>query len=56
MNYDVIEAHHIKKTMEEDPRVGMVMMKKLALIYFKRLNDLRKGVIDFLKAFPPKTP
>jgi CRP-like cAMP-binding protein len=51
-----IEADHLRKRMEEDPRVGMVIMKKLALIYFNRLNELRKGIVNFFKEFPLKTP
>jgi CRP/FNR family transcriptional regulator, cyclic AMP receptor protein len=51
-----IEADHLKKRMEEDPRAGMMIMKKLALIYFNRLNELRKGVVNFFKVFPLKKP
>jgi CRP-like cAMP-binding protein len=51
-----IEAEHLKKWMEEDSRAGMAIMKKLALIYFNRLNELRKGAVSFFKVFPPKTP
>ncbi len=50
----VLDADHIKKRMEEDPRMGMEIMKKLASIYFARLNDLRAGVGRFFKEFPPK--
>ena len=51
-----IEADYLKTRMEEDPRLGMTIMKKLALIYFNRLNELRTGVVDFFETFPPKTP
>jgi CRP-like cAMP-binding protein len=51
-----IEADHLKKKMEEDPRMGMEMMKKLASIYFNRLNDLRSGVSNLFKIFKLKTP
>jgi len=34
----------------------MAIMKKLAFIYFNRLNELRAGVVNFFKMFPPKTP
>lgn len=50
-----IEADHIKKRMLEDPKMGVAIMKKLALIYFNRLNELRKGVVNFFKTFPLKT-
>jgi len=52
----VLDANHIKKKMEEDPRMGMEIMKKLASIYFSRLNDLRSGVSNLLKVFKFKTP
>ena len=52
----VLDADHIKKTMQEDPKMGMEVMKKLASIYFNRLNDLRSGVSNLLKIFKFKTP
>ena len=50
-----IEADYLKRWMEEDPTLGMAIMKKLALIYFNRVNELRAGVVNFLK-MSPKTP
>jgi CRP/FNR family transcriptional regulator len=47
----VIDASFIQKMMEEDPKMGVEMMKKLASIYFNRLNDLRSGVSNLLKVF-----
>jgi CRP-like cAMP-binding protein len=52
----LIEAGHLKRMMEEDPKMGMEIMKKLAFTYFNRLNDLRSGVSNFLKIFKIKTP
>ena len=46
-----IEANYLKEKMEEDPMMGMEVMKKLASIYFNRLNDLRIGVSNLLKIF-----
>jgi hypothetical protein len=51
-----MEADHIKKKMEEDPKMGMEIMKKLASIYFSRLNEMRSGVSNLLKIFKFKTP
>ena len=51
-----IEAVQLRKRMEDDPRMGMNMMKKLAFIYFTRLNDTRMGVSKLLKGFPSKKP
>ena len=52
----VLDADHIKKRIEEDPKMGMEVMKKLASIYFNRLNDLRSGVSNLLKTFKLKMP
>jgi CRP-like cAMP-binding protein len=51
-----IEADHIKKDMENDPRMGMEIMKELATIYFNRLNELRSGVSNLVKIFKFKKP
>ena len=52
----VVDAVHIRKCMEEDPKLGREVMKKLAFIYFNRLNEIRSGVSNFLKIFRPKGP
>jgi len=49
-----IEADHLMKKMEEDPKMGMEVMKKLASIYFNRLNALRSGVSNLLQALKSK--
>ena len=51
-----IEADHLKRRMEEDPRLGMAIIKKLARIYFNPLNELRTGGVNFYKMFLPKAP
>ena len=52
----MIEADHLMKKMEEDPKMGMEIMKKLASIYFNRLNEMRSGVFNLLKIIKLKTP
>jgi CRP-like cAMP-binding protein len=52
----MIETVPLKKKMEEDPEMGMEIMKKLASIYFNRLNEIRSGVSNLLKIFKFKTP
>jgi CRP-like cAMP-binding protein len=49
-----IEAHHIRKKIEENPRMGVEIMRKLASIYFNRLNELRSGVSNLVKSFKLK--
>jgi CRP-like cAMP-binding protein len=51
-----IESSFLRKKMKEDPKLGMRIMEKLALIYYRRLNDLRKGVVNFFKVFQMRTP
>ena len=51
----VMDANHIRKRMEEDPKMGMEVTKKLASIYFNRLNEMREGVSKLLKVFKLKT-
>jgi hypothetical protein len=51
-----IGADYLKIKMEEDPKMGMEIMKKLAFIYFNRLNELRSGVSNLLKTLKVKTP
>ena len=50
-----IKADRIRKNMEMDPKMGMEIMKKLASIYFNRLNEMRQGISNLLKVFKPKT-
>ena len=52
----VLDASVIKKRMEEDPEMGMEIMKKLATIYFNRLNQLRSGVSNLLNISKIKVP
>jgi len=49
-----IEAYHIRKKIEENPRMGVEIMRKLASIYFNRLNELRSGVSNLVKSFKLK--
>ena len=49
-----IEADHLMKKMEENPKMGMEVMRKLTSIYFNRLNALRIGVSNLLESLKPK--
>ncbi|OGP89014.1 MAG: hypothetical protein A2156_05050 [Deltaproteobacteria bacterium RBG_16_48_10] len=51
-----IESHYLRKKMEEDPKMGMQMMKNLTLIYYNRLNELRKEIVSFFKVFKVRIP
>ena len=51
----VINAGGVRMDMEKDPEMGMEIMKKLASIYFNRLNEMRSGVFNLLKVFKFKT-
>jgi len=52
----IMEADYLRRKMEEDPGMGLEMMKKLASIYFNRLNDMREGVSNLIKFFNFKKP
>lgn len=52
----IIEADSLKRKMKDEPDMGMEIMKKLASIYFNRLNELRSGVSNLLKIFKIKMP
>jgi CRP-like cAMP-binding protein len=51
-----LEANYIKSKSSEDPRMGMEIMRKLASIYFNRLNELRAGVSNLIKSLKLKKP
>jgi CRP-like cAMP-binding protein len=55
-NVLMIEADHIRKYMEQDAKMGMEIMRRLASIYFNRLNEMREGVSKFVKTFRSKVP
>ncbi len=52
----VIDADPLRRLLEEDPKMGREVMKKLASIYFNRLNEMRDGISKLLKSFKSKTP
>ncbi len=52
----VIDADPFRTLLEEDPKMGIEVMKELASIYFNRLNEMREGISRFLKSFKFKTP
>lgn len=52
----IVAADRIIELMTQDPKIGMEIMKKLASIYFRRLNEMREGVSKLLKALKFKTP
>ena len=55
-NIVMFEANYINKRINEDTQMGMEIMRKLASIYFNRLNELRAGVSNLVKFLKLKTP
>ena len=51
-----LEANYIKLKFNDDPKMGMEVMKKLVSIYFNRLNELRAGVSNLVRSLKLKTP
>ena len=52
----IMEADYLRRKMTQEPKMGLEMLKKLASIYFNRLNELRSGVSNLLKIFKVKVP
>ncbi len=50
------EANYIKYKIDNDPKMGIEIMRKLASLYFNRLNELRAGIANFVKFLKLKTP
>jgi len=50
-----INAKWLRERMKEDPMMGLEIMKKLAALYFSRLNTLRVGISNFIQEFKGKT-
>ena len=50
-----IETPPIRRKMEEDLKMGMEILKRLASIYFNRLNEMREGISKLLKVSKFKT-
>lgn len=50
----ILDAHYIRSNMNKDPRMGLDIMKKLASIYFDRLNKMRSGIFNLIRMFKSK--
>lgn len=51
----IINAKWLRERMKEDQQMGMLIMSKLASIYFNRLNSLRSGIFEFINRFKQKS-
>jgi CRP-like cAMP-binding protein len=51
-----LESNYIKFKLDDDPKMGVEIMKKLASLYFNRLNELRAGISNLVKFLKLKTP
>jgi hypothetical protein len=51
-----MEADYLRRKMTQEPKMGLEIMRKLASIYFNRLNELRLGVSNLLKTLKGKVP
>jgi CRP-like cAMP-binding protein len=52
----IMEADYLRRKMIQEPKMGLEVMKKLASIYFSRLNELRSGVSNLLNTLKVKVP
>ncbi len=51
-----IDADALKGLIEEDPKLGLEIMRQLAQIYFSRLNETREGVTNLFRVFRLQRP
>jgi len=51
-----IDAHAVKSVIEEDPKLGLEIMRQLAQVYFTRLNETREGITNLFKVFRLQRP
>lgn len=51
----VIDAWYLRQRFEQDPKMGVGILRKLAFVYFERLNRMRSGVSSLLKMLKEKT-
>lgn len=50
-----IDARYLRERFEQDPKMGIEIFRKLAFVYFERLNRMRSGVSSLLKMLKEKT-
>lgn len=49
-----IDARYLRERFEQDPKMGIKILRKLAFIYFERLNRMRLGVSNLLRMLKGK--
>ncbi len=50
----VIDAPSLRELMNLNPKMGMEIMKRLASVYFERLNQMRSGISNLLRSIKRK--
>jgi CRP-like cAMP-binding protein len=51
-----IDAHALKGLIDEDPKLGLEIMRQLAQLFFSRLNETRQGITDLFNVFRLQRP
>jgi len=51
-----IDAHSLKGLIDEDPKLGLEIMRQLAQLFFSRLNETRQGITDLFNVFRLQRP
>jgi CRP-like cAMP-binding protein len=51
-----IDAYALRGLIDEDPKLGLVIMRQLAQLYFGRLNETREGITNLFKVFRLQRP
>ncbi len=51
-----IDAKALRGIIDEDPKLGLEIMRRLAQLFFSRLNETRQGITNLFKTFRLERP
>jgi CRP-like cAMP-binding protein len=51
-----IDAYALRGLIDEDPKLGREIMRRLAQLFFSRLNETRQGITNLFKVFRLERP
>lgn len=51
-----IDAYALRGLVDDDPKLGLEIMRRLAQLYFGRLNETREGITNLFQVFRLQRP
>jgi len=51
-----IDAYALRGLIDEDPKLGLEIMRQLAQLFFTRLNETRQGITNLFRVFRLQGP